>query len=297
MTVSAATSLAVAEPTPGSVLPPHPGSLPVGADRQAAISQWLTQGFDPHTQPDGQRLEPGQAFDAADQSPWALVLLEGTSAHLGEALAAGAELGRPVGIGAGGWVHPTLAILSGPLEEAGLKLRQLKAAAAGPITLTGRWPSGVRRGDALIHLLVTASFSDQVDLKPALAEKYIVDLIEDIMGTRPDIALMRDRGGAIPLHRALAMGRYEVAQRLLQVAPRAQAAAKDHQGNGAFHALVQGGWNPAFQGVARTLGSHGASWHLANARGVSALDEALNHVEDNNEAVMWRNLAQRTSPA
>lgn len=287
------------------VEPLHPAEIAAGPARVEAIEKWCAAGWDPHMAPHSPPVTSKNSEDD-DRSIWALVLTgraglnENSASALQTVLKAGAEPHRPVRV-PGGVITPLMAVLSGPLEEVGLKVRLLRA--AGQLATVGRWPGETDlAGDAPIHLLVSAQPSGQVDLRQAIVETMIVDLFEDIMGSGlgvASVALLRDRRGALALHRALALGRYDVALRLLQVAPAAQAAAVDHHGNGAFHALAHAGWHPmtsaGLMRVARDLGTHGAQWHAPNLDGVSALDAAINQSKTPEETAAWRGLAQRTA--
>jgi hypothetical protein len=271
----------------------HPG-LVEPEKREAALFAWLQGGWDPHLQPEGGRLEPEGDLTRADRSPWAMALLGGPLEWLDWVLKAGAEVDRPIGLGKGeasGWVPPLMAVLSGPLEMAAPKIRLLKE--GGPLVMHGVWPIDDRRGDTILHLAVASQNQDD-SLRPGAVEKMIRDLLEETVGRGTQEVLWRDRVGAIPLHDALRLGRFEVAQRLLQVAPQAQARAVDHAGNGAFHALVEGGWNPTNGIVAKALADHGASWTMPNIKGQDALAWAVSRAPQ--EEAAWRALSQRTSP-
>lgn len=270
-------------------------------------------GWDPHLTPQGKRvsLQPdaNQEWTASgfDRSVWSVVLTEGlggaievVTPGLQHVLKAGVEIHHPIAVKGGGSISPTLAVLAGPLEEASIKLRQLKS--VGPVLPAGRWPtaSDGKLGDAAIHRLVTAQPSPSQEWRLTLVEGMIKDLFDDVLGTGPGMAsavLLRDGEGAIALHRALALGRYEVASNLLHVAPTAQAHALDHRGNGAFHALVSAGWpaQPApMLKLARELAQHGARWHDPNEAGLSAADLAQQRAKSDEERLAWRGLAQRS---
>lgn len=282
---------AIATPAAPLTSVPHPATLPPGEGRLAAIDYWLRSGRDPH-QP-----APHAHEGEDDESTWALVLPT-TADLLGVALDLGAEANRPVfvsGPQGGGWVPPSLMVLAGPLEEAAAKIRKLKAQDMGlEWEWHARWPGRDRFGDAAIHLIVSAQFSD-ASVKPKLAEAAIRDLIDETIANQAGLILMRDSQGRTALHRALELQRLEVAAVLLQGATQAQAQALDHRGRSPLHVLAENPGAPRdYLPLVRQLVSHGTLWDAPDNEGVTAaqrLDASVGEVERD----AWRNLVQRTS--
>lgn len=273
---------------PASIV--HP-ALVSGDDRLHALEVWLRSGRDPHLAPS----EPDS--NQNDLSPWALVLPT-TSDLVGLALDRGAEAHRPVfvrGPHGGGHVPPVLVVLTGPLDEAAVKIRKLKEQDE-EIVWDRRWPGHDRFGDAAIHLIVTAQFADTT-IKQKLAETAIVALIDETRASQHGalLILMRDQMGRTALQRALELQRYEVAENLLLGAPQAQVQALDHQGRSALHTLAEHPASPReCMALVRTLVSHGASWEQPDAEGVTPATLLARHVRAE-ERDAWHALVQRTS--
>lgn len=265
---------------------PHPAT--VGPDdRVQAIETWLRAGRDPH-----QPFEEGTP-SLEDQTPWGL-LLPLDADLLGLALDWGAEPQHLVRVN-GELVPPHLVVLAGPLEEAAAKIRKLKAQM--PIEhWDGRWPGAEQQGDAVIHLVTTARFSDPT-VKPKLAEKAIQDLLEETVANNTHLILMRDGQGQTALHRALAMQRYEVATTLLQWGPQVQAQARDHHGRSPLHLLAESPGSPREAlGVIRALLGHGVRWDAVDDHGVTAAQLVVRQAGDQ-ERDAWLALIQRTGAA
>lgn len=253
-------------------------------NRAQAIEAWLRAGRDPHQAP----TEARDPLD--DQTPWGL-LLPMQASLLNLALDLGAEPQRPVRVN-GGWVLPHMVILAGPLEESAAKIRKLKVQVPS-WRWDERWPGATQQGDAVIHLVTTARFSDST-VKPKLAEKAIQDLLEETVGNDTNLILMRDAKGQTGLHRALAMQRYEVAATLLQWGPQVQALARDHQGRSPLHLLAENPGNPREAlGVIRTLLSHGIQWDTPDDSGLTPAQIIVRHAGEQ-ERDAWLTVIQRT---
>lgn len=273
----------------------HPAGL-TGDSLKDSLDFWLRSGRDPHEQPpitQGPQATPGPERD--DQSPWAL-LLPGSVDVLSVALDLGAEANRPVfipGPQGGGHASPAMVVVAGPLDEASAKIRKLKAQDAD-VRWDGRWPGHDRHGDALIHLIVSAQFSDP-SIRIKLAEAAICDLMDETLGSYPSFLLMRDAQGRTAVMRALELQRVEVATSLLSTATQAQAQAIDHQGRSALHTLAAHPLTPReCLPLVRTLVAHGASWDAPDVQGVTAA-QLLDKETLDSDRDAWRNLVLRTS--
>ncbi len=210
-------------------------------------------------------------------------------------------------------VPPFFAALAGPLEGILAKL-SLLAENDSHNDYSARWPTsagatisfqpaavlrdevvelGPRPGDTPIHLMVSAMPS-AADMKHQVIEKMIRDVLEEDMWDRPQSLLRRDAQGAMPLHRAIALGRLELAAFLMQMAPSAQALSVDNCGRSALHYLVRQGWMSLSQAtpLVHTLCANGASWTRQDFAGVTPEDQMTALPPD--ERTVWRGLASST---
>lgn len=273
----------------------HPAGLS-GEALKEALNFWLRSGRDPHQEPPQSlmpQMTPAAAAAGGDQSPWAL-LLAGSVDTLAVALDLGAEAGRPVfvaGPHGGGAVPASMVVVNGPLDEAAAKIRLLKAQDLY-MHWDGRWPGHERNGDAFIHLIVSAQFADP-SIRPKLAEAAIRDLIDETLGSQPNLILMRDAMGRTALQRTIEEQRLEVAASLLTTATQAQAQARDHQGRSALHTLAEHPLSPReCVPLVRILVAHGATWDGADAQGMTPA-QLLEQNAPSSEIDAWRNLIQR----